>query len=372
MGTRIVRRRTVLDGFQQNAIDGTMRMNACSMVLPLSLWSALVLAAPPSDGPMNQSTAPNQWVQGGAISTLHGPTGFVQDSERRGPSLRVQRISVRVELYADMVLTEQTYTIENPGAVTRTTVGMIQSNPRFGHDQGIQSFRPVEPVAYLDNVRLPDEDVHEESTRTDQPDTSNGYQIGIRANFPPGTSLLSLITVVQTSPNQEEASVQSETEQPWSRFSLQCHYYSWGWTPEDSVAKPTMITSLRIMDDVNVMQVHADEWTEGAVGDPRHVWWRHAPWFVLRYQRDQDAAEKPSVDVLRSRMRELLDAPPLGHLTVPDGLTPVTRPGQRKVLPPTDPSRVRRAMIIPIIAFLLVLLALYLYLYRRPRGSQHQ
>jgi hypothetical protein len=311
-------------------------------------------------------------VQGGAISTLHGPTGFVQDAETRGPSLRVQRISVRVELYADLALTEQTYTIENPGTVTRTTIGMIQSNPRFGNDQGIQSFRPVEPVAYLDNVRLPDEDVREETTRTQEPDSSRGYRIGISANFPPGTSLLSLITVVQTSPEPEETPAQTENEQPWSRFSLQCHYYSWGWTPEDSVAKPSMITSLRVMDDVNIMQVHADEWTEGAVGEPRHVWWRHAPWFVLRYQRDQDAAEKPSADVLRSRMRELLDAPPLGHLTVPDGLAPLTRPGQRKALTPTDPSRVRRAMIIPIVAFLLVLLALYLYFYRRPRGGPHR
>jgi len=333
------------------------------------LWPLAALASPSATQPQVEDQ-PHRWVRGGAISTMHGPTGFGQNTNRRGPSLRVQRISIRVELHADLALVEQTYTIENPDDGTPATLGVLQPNPKLSTGIGIQTYRPTAPVAYLDNVRLPDENVVEESAHVTGPGGGPGYRIGISAHFPMGTSSLTLMTVVQTVNNTltTEHDATGSTA-PWSWFSLQCHYYSWGWTPEDAVAQPTVVTSLEIMDDVDVTQVVAEQWTEGAAGSPRQLWWRHTPWFAVRYLRDRDAAPPPTSDALRARARELLDAAPVGHLNVPENLRPATRPGIRDALPAQDPSRARRALVVPIIALLLVLVIGYLILVRRRQGS---
>jgi len=263
-------------------------------------------------------------------------------------------------------LIEQTYAIENPDDGTPATLGVLQSNPKLSNGIGIQTYRPTRSIAYLDNVRLPDESLYEKPAQITGPGGGPGYRVGISAHFPTGTSALTLMTVVQTVNNTGSDATDTVSQKTaWSWFSLQCHYYSWGWTPEDAVAQPTVVTSLEIMDDVDVTQVVAEQWTEGAVGSPRHMWWQHTPWFAVRYLRDRDAAPPPTSDALRARARELLDTVPVGHLNVPDHLKPAPRPGARDDLPRQDPSRARRALVVPLIALFTVLAIGYLLLVRR-------
>ena len=121
-------------------------MNEKGLWILTLFWSLAAVAAPASRASTVEEQ-PQRWVRGGAISTIHGPTGFGQGAHRRGPSLRVKRISIRVELHADLALIEQTYAIENPDDGTPATLGVLQSNPKLSNGTGIQTYRPTRSIA---------------------------------------------------------------------------------------------------------------------------------------------------------------------------------------------------------------------------------
>lgn len=320
--------------------------------LVLSLWT-LVVAPSAMASPSQPSVA---LLPGAAVSALRGPTGFATDADSRGPALGVAAISVRATLFPDMAVVDQTYTVINDGTPIATTVGIRQTgHPELGDRLAVRAGRPLAVAAWLGGEVLAEDSVVMKLPANAAP-KDGAYELGVFAVYPTGASELSVRVIVQTVADTEMDGVRRPRGSGPSRLALQLAYYSWDWSPSQTEA-PAVVALVAAGKGASLEGVVAEAWTDGAIKSVDGIWWADSPWAVLTYQADPDARRARSVDELARAARDLLHKPPMGHLSLPADAEPYERPGPKALSDVLDTSRVQRAMIVPALGALLLLLA---------------
>ena len=341
----------------------TMISRGACLISGLLLVLTPILGA--SASPENE---PRAHLPGAAASGVRGPTGFSANANLRGPTLEVAQVSAQITLHPDLAVIKQIITLHNPDVATRTTVGIRQRDPAYGDNKVVHTSLPLAAAAWLDGARLPTGNVRiRHLTESDGP---RGYEVALDGAFPEGTSELALTIVVQTvSDTREGAGFTRPAAGGWSRLALQMSHYAWDWSPRTDAPDPQFTVQLTTAGGISLDALEPESWTPGARRDTRSVWWRAAPWFVVRYKSGGAVRRARSHDELL-RQAELLvaagGAP--SHLTQPARTTPIDR------LRPLEPSaednaqRARRALIVPATGIVLLLLAGYGYRRRRRRA----
>jgi len=307
-------------------------------------------------------------VNGAAISTLRGPTGFSEDAAAKGPPLVVQRISVRMELYPDLVLVEQSYSLKVPGKGIRAELGIRQSNLNYGTGKSLQSKPPLGTVAWLNRERLPDSDLQIEK-REDEAGNSDGYRVGVTIHCPPGNNILTLLSTHQTVSTLETNKTNRPSATGWSQLGFQVNHYAWGWAPELESADPEILVKLSTHEGTSLKRLHAEEWTE-AKTDGTNIWWEGNPWVVLKYDSESGSRRALTLDELQVFSRHLLARRPRPHLEKPKELKVFQRPTRGNSSHPVDEKRTRRAMLVPTTALAMLLLIAFLVVRHRAKRNR--
>jgi hypothetical protein len=350
-------------------------MNGLVLTILSQLIIALILAPPPEisaeiEDPL--ATSPvvrsgNHIEPGAAISTLRGPTGFAEDAAARGPALHARQISVRIELYPDLVLVEQTYTVHNPDKAIRAVVGVHQSNLTIAPRRTLQASSPLAAAAWLNKEQIQDLDLKIEA-KNDGQGNPDGYRLAITAYCPPGESTLSVLTALQSVLSVTLAGVEKPAGTGWSRVGFQVNHYAWGWSPDAPPQDPKITVKLSAHGGTSLSRIHAEEWTE-AQTDGRAIWWQGAPWVVLKYDASSGAQRALTGDELSARARQLVNRRPRMHLVAPPDLRAMTRPNRTQESRPIDQDRTRRAMLVP--TTILAILLLIAFLVARHQSKKH-
>jgi hypothetical protein len=321
------------------------------------------LETSPATGPKITSLS-----HGAALSTLRGPTGFAEDAAAREPSLQATEISVRLELYPDLVLVEQTYSLLVPGKGIRAVVGIHQSNLNYGVGGSLRSGRPLGSVAWLNKERLPDSDVRIESNEDSQ-GNPDGYRVAVTIHCPPGKNTLSLLTTLQSVSNMEVNGQEQPAATGWSYLGFQINHYAWGWAPDMEAADPKILVKLSAHQGTSLSRLHAEEWMP-AMSDGSNIWWEGNPWVVLKYDAESGANRAVTLDELQGVSRTLLERRPRPHLIKPEEWHTFDQPNRAQARPSVDNDRTRRAMLVPTIVLALLLLAAFLVTRHRAKRNR--
>ncbi len=325
---------------------------------PSPLLGLAVVAVVASPGAATAEPAPEREASvtqpAAVVSMLQGPLAMLADPSRRPPTLRVQRVSLQVDLHPDLVVVQQAYDLHNPGPPAQATLGVRQFNLTLADDRVLAAARPLAARAHLDgNPLAPDAVVHEPVHAADG--SEGGYELRVTAKFPHGDATLEL-TLVLPSRGAGRAAPPSAT------VALQLMHYAWGWAPGEDLPEPVAALQVRALTGVSLASVRADHWTDGAIGDATSWFWRGTPSLILHWPVDTPAV---TYDALLPRALELAAQPPRGHVTVPERADPVERPLEPLTLPPIDLPRGRRAMLVPATFLTLAILLIYLWARRK-------
>ncbi len=336
---------------------------------------ALNMSATAAADPMS---ATDPGPTGAVVSTLRGPIGFAQPTRAEPPVLHVHEISVQADLHPSVALVTLTYTLENRGDKSTTTVGVTQRSHTFEDGRRLKTARPLGAVAWLDDTKLAEGAVRVHALPGDSAHDP-GYELGVTVTLPHGVSELSIALAIQTVRDVRNGVVRRPATTGDAYFALQFSHFAWDWAPDRvetaGPERPNTRVVVATAGGVPLDAVEAESWTRGALTDGSAYFWNEAPWIALRYQAPSTVARPETHDSLVRRARQLLSTPPPGHVTLPEGAEPVVAPRApvervvaaeraRRVAAPAS-AGARRALIVPMSAFVLLLLLGYLYVRRR-------
>jgi hypothetical protein len=334
--------------------------------IPALAGPAIGADSPPTSPP------PTTYVSGAAVSTLRGPTDFAKETDQPGPALEIQRVSIVIDLYPDVAVIEQVYTIWNRDDAVEATIGMEQANPRFGQSKVLRTNRPLATVAAINSGPLTDENIEMVPVWVRGPEGGPGYRVSVTAQFPKGRSTLNVRCAVKTVGSLDINAVTKPSESGWSYFALRTGTRAWGGSRDRNTPAPPLVVSLNLRKGVELSSLHAEEWTDGArestFNGEQTIWWRRPTRLVIRYKATEDAWRASTEDELIASARRYIAVPAASHITALQDAELMQQPGHVKRTPSNDPARARRALIVPVT--LLLLLALAIFLIRRKRREE--
>ncbi|MFT5432270.1 MAG: hypothetical protein ACI9OJ_002969 [Myxococcota bacterium] len=324
----------------------------CMPALADPVGSGAVDARPGERARDERSAPETEHTRRSVLSVIRGPAAFVGRNEMRPPTLTPTRASVHIELRPDLALVEQTFSVANAGKAFRATIG-VRYTASEHTDIGLTTFKPLGASGWANGEALP-----ANSVRITQDE--DGYSIELTPRFVQGDTTVSLVVALQTVGERVLDSHSVPAAANPSRLVVLSDFAPGDWSTDVDTAPPQFATQLTTSRGVLQSSVRAERWTENALRRKSAFFWREIPQLLLTYDSDGAAHRASSWDELHREAKNLLLKQPLGHMDVPEDATRAARPGIAPAPPPIDPDRARRAMIVPGLGLIMLLLVGYL------------